>query len=259
MDDLKYDLAVIGGGAAGTVAAVTAGVLGARVALIEKSGRLGGECTWTGCVPSKALLRAAEAYWRAGHSPFIGADTSAGTVDLKALVRQKDEVVTALRKEKYEDLIDHYGIDLITGSAQFIDEATIDVDGRTLTAGRFLIATGAAPWTPPIQGLADVAYLTSTTALELEALPHDLIVVGANAIGLELGQIILHLGSRVTFVEAMDRVAPFEEPEISAAISSMCPVAALRRPRRSISGQAIRSTTLPPSKRRWACRHSRSG
>ncbi|MEX1208118.1 MAG: mercury(II) reductase [Acidimicrobiia bacterium] len=213
-----YDLVVIGSGSSAFAAAIKARDLGASVALVERD-TIGGTCVNIGCVPSKALLRAAESYWRAGHSPFAGIDTSADEVDLQALVAQKDEVVAALRKEKYEDLLDHYGIDLVEGNARFIDEDTVDVGGRTLTAGRFLIATGAAPWVPPIDGLSDVGYLTSTTALEQQTLPAELIVVGANAIGLELGQLFLHLGSHVTFVEALDRVAPFEEPEISEAIS----------------------------------------
>lgn len=217
-EDREYDLLVIGSGSAAFAAAIKARDLGASVALVER-GTVGGTCVNIGCVPSKALLRAAESYWRAGHSPFSGVETSAGKVDLQALMAQKDEVVVALRTEKYEDLLDHYEIDLIKGSARFVDTKTVDIGGRIVSAGRVLIATGAAPWVPPIDGLSDVGYLTSTSALELQTLPNDLIVVGANAIGLELGQLFLHLGSRVTFVEALDRIAPFEEPEISAAIS----------------------------------------
>jgi mercuric reductase len=134
------------------------------------------------------------------------------------LVAQKDELVATMQQEKYEDLIGVYGIDLIRGEARFTGPDTVEVDGRQVKAGRFLIATGAAPWAPPIEGLDDTGYLTSTIALDLAELPAELIVVGANAIGLELGQLFLHLGTRVTLVEALDRVAPFEEPEISAAL-----------------------------------------
>ncbi|GIU92824.1 MAG: mercuric reductase [Acidimicrobiia bacterium] len=186
--------------------------------MIER-GTLGGTCVNIGCVPSKALLRAAEHYHRAGHSPFAGVDTSAGKVDLAALVAQKDELVAALRKEKYQDLVELYGFDLIPGEATFVDPETLAVDGSRLRARRYLIATGASPWAPPIEGLDRVGYLTSTSALELTTLPEDLIVVGANAIGLELGQLFLHLGAKVTFVEVLDRIAPFEEPEISQALT----------------------------------------
>ncbi|MEX2252377.1 MAG: mercury(II) reductase [Acidimicrobiia bacterium] len=213
----EYDLLIIGAGSAAFAAAIKASELGARVAMVERD-TVGGTCVNIGCVPSKTLLAAAHHYHRAGHSPFAGVPTTVGTVDLQALVAQKDELVATMRQEKYEDLIDIYGIDLIRGEARFTGPDTVEVDGRQVRAGRFLIATGAAPWAPPIEGLDDTGYLTSTTALELTQLPAELVVIGANAIGLELGQLFLHLGTRVTFVEALDRIAPFEEPEISAAL-----------------------------------------
>jgi mercuric reductase len=212
-----YDLLIVGAGSAAFAAAIKASELGARTVMVERDS-LGGTCVNIRCVPSKALLRAAEHYHRAGRSSFAGVPTSAGTVDLPALVAQKDELVATMRQEKYEDLVDIYGIDLIRGQARFTGPDTVEVDGREVRAGRFLIGTGAAPWAPPIAGLDDAGYLTATTALDLTELPGELIVVGANAIGLELGQLFLHLGTRVTFVEALDRIAPFEEPEISASL-----------------------------------------
>ncbi|MCH7585776.1 MAG: mercury(II) reductase [Acidobacteria bacterium] len=217
--DGEYDLVIIGSGSGAFAAAIKARDLGARVAIVERD-QVGGTCVNIGCVPSKALLRAAEAYWRAGHSPFAGLETQAGAIDLPALMAQKDDIVSKLRKEKYEDLLTHYEIDLIRGEATFTDGETLDVGGRALKAFRFLIATGAAPWVPPIDGIDSVEYLTSTSALELEEVPAELIVVGANAIGLEIGQLYTHLGAKVTFVEALDRVAPFEEPEISDLITT---------------------------------------
>ncbi|MEX1209106.1 MAG: mercury(II) reductase [Acidimicrobiia bacterium] len=217
--DGDHDLLIIGSGSAAFAAAIKASELGARVAMVER-GTVGGTCVNVGCVPSKALLRAAEHYHRAGRSPFAGLPTAVGSVDLAALVAQKDDLVNTMRREKYEDLIDVYGIDLIRGEARFTGPDTVEVDGRVVSAGRYLIATGAAPWTPPIAGLNEVGYLTSTTALGLTELPAEMIVVGANAIGLELGQLFAHLGSRVTLVEVLDRIAPFEEPEISAALQA---------------------------------------
>lgn len=215
--DGEYDLLIIGSGSAAFAAAIKASELGARIAMVERD-TIGGTCVNVGCVPSKALLRAAEHYHRAGNSPFAGVPTSVGTVDLPALVAQKDELVKTMQQEKYVDLLDVYGIDLIRGEARFTGTDTVEADGREVAAGRFLVAAGAAPWTPPIEGIDEVGYLTSTTALELTDLPAELIVVGANAIGLELGQLFAHLGSRVTFVEVLDRVAPFEEPELSAVL-----------------------------------------
>jgi len=212
--DDDFDFLIIGSGSAAFAAAIKARDLGARVGMIERS-TIGGTCVNIGCVPSKALLRAAESYWRAGHSPFAGLETTAGAINLPALMDQKRGLVETLRKEKYADLVDLYGIEFLEGDATFVDENTIDLGGRHLKAFRFLIATGAEPWVPPIDGLQDVDYLTSTEALELEKVPEDMIVVGANSIGLELGQLFTHLGVKVTFVETLDRIAPFEEPEIS--------------------------------------------
>jgi mercuric reductase len=217
--DEDYDLLIIGAGSASFAAAIKATELGARVAIAER-GTVGGTCVNIGCVPSKALLRAAEHHHRAAHSPFAGVPTTAGAVDLSALVGQKDELVATMRREKYEDLLDIYEIDLLRGDAHFTGPDTVEVEGRQVRAGRYLVATGAAPWAPPVDGLDDTGYLTSTTALELTTVPETMIVVGANAIGLELGQLFVHLGTQVTLVEALDRIAPFEEPEISAALQA---------------------------------------
>jgi mercuric reductase len=126
-----------------------------------------------------------------------------------------------MRKEKYEDLLGAYGIDLVLGAARFADERTLEVDGQPLRAAAYLIATGAVPAVPQIPGLADAGYLTSTSALDLERVPETLAVIGANAVGLELGQLFCHLGTQVTFFDVLDRVAPFEEPEISAALADV--------------------------------------
>ncbi|MER3419645.1 MAG: mercury(II) reductase, partial [Chloroflexota bacterium] len=179
----------------------------------------GGTCVNVGCVPSKVLLRVAEIYHLAGRHPFAGLETRAGRVNLAALIAQKDELVAALRREKYLDLVQAYDWELRRGHAQFLDDRTLAVDGQPLRARVYLIATGAAPFIPPIPGLAECGYLTSTTALELRDLPVSMAVIGGNAIGLELGQAFARLGVHVTVLEVLDRIAPFEEPEVSAALA----------------------------------------
>ncbi len=216
----EYDLLVIGAGSAAFAAAIRARDQGARVALVEH-GTVGGTCVNVGCVPSKALLRAGEVYFQAGHQDFAGVQTSAGKVDLAALVAQKDELVGAMRQQKYLDLVDAYGFELIPGHAEFAGPDTVLVDGRTITAGAYLVATGASPAVPPIEGLADAGYLTSTTALGLKELPASMAVIGANAIGLELGQLFVHLGTKVLFFDVLERIAPFEEPEVSEALTAI--------------------------------------
>jgi mercuric reductase len=213
-NDAEYDLLVIGGGSAAFAAAIRATKLGARVAIVERN-TIGGTCVNVGCIPSKNLLAAAEVYRQAGHHPFSGISTSSSGVDMETLVGVKSDVVTKIRKEKYSDLADVYGFEVIEGNARFISPEAVEVDGREIRAAHFVIATGSAPWAPPIDGLEDSGYLTSTTSMELKELPESLIVVGGNYIGLEMGQLFANLGSKVTIVEALDRIAPLEEPEIS--------------------------------------------
>jgi mercuric reductase len=165
-----FDLVVVGSGSAAFAAAIRASERGARTAMIERE-QVGGTCVNVGCVPSKALLRAAEAFHQAGHHDFSGIRTSAEAVDMAALVGQKDELVARMRVEKYLDLIEAYGFELIRGDARFSGPKTIEVGERTLSAGAILIATGASPTAPPIPGLGEAGFLTSTTALALDAVP----------------------------------------------------------------------------------------
>lgn len=215
---VDYDLVAIGGGSAAFAAAITATGAGHRVAVVE-AGTIGGTCVNVGCVPSKALLRAGELRAAARSNPFPGLGISAGGVDLASLVAQKDELVDALRQAKYLDLVDAYGFDVITGRARFLDRHTLQAGDRRITARAWLVSTGAAPRVPRISGLEHAGYLTSTTALELTEVPGRLAVIGANAVGLELGQFFTHVGSTVTYLDVADRIAPFEEPEIAAALT----------------------------------------
>lgn len=215
-----WDLAILGSGSAAFAAAIRAVDLGASVVMIERS-TTGGTCVNVGCVPSKALIRAGEIQHLAQRHGITGVRTSAEPVDLRALVGQKDQLVSQLRGEKYEDLLGEYGIDFIRGTAMFTGPDTLLVDGRAVTAGKYVVATGASPAVPPIPGLDEAGYLTSTSALDLDRVPRSLAVIGANAIGLELGQFFSHAGADVTFFDALDRIAPFEEPEISDALTAV--------------------------------------
>ncbi len=215
-----HDLLIIGGGSAAFAAAIKARDQGARVAMVEH-GTIGGTCVNVGCVPSKALLRAGEVYWQAGRHDFAGVETAGGRVDLRALVAQKDELVETMRTEKYLDLGEAYGWELIRGHAEFTGPDQVSVNGRTITASAYLVATGASPAVPPIEGLEEAGHLTSTTALDLAEVPGSLGVIGANAIGLELGQFFLYLGTEVVFFDVLDRIAPFEEPEVSEVLAKV--------------------------------------
>jgi mercuric reductase len=186
--------------------------------MIER-GTVGGTCVNIGCVPSKTLIRAGEINHLARQNPFAGLNTTAGPVDLKTLVAEKNELVRDLRQHKYVDLIDEYGFELIRGEARFVNEETVEVDGRQITARNFLIATGASPAVPNIPGLKDVDYLVSTTALELQEVPKRLAVIGSGYIALELGQLFHNLGAEVTLMQRSARVLKSYDPEVSKAVT----------------------------------------
>ncbi|MDT0278230.1 mercury(II) reductase [Blastococcus goldschmidtiae] len=211
------DLAVIGSGGAAMAAAIAARQAGASVVLIEQ-GTLGGTCVNVGCVPSKTLLAAAGARHGAATHPFTGVETSAGGVDLAALVAQKDELVGRLRQAKYADVADAYEFPVQPGRVRFRNLETLEVDGRPLRARAYLIATGAVPDVPDLPGLPDVPYLTSTTAMELTELPESLVVIGAGYVGMEQAQLFAHLGARVTIV---GRLAPLAEPELAELLAGV--------------------------------------
>ena len=214
---MVYDLAIVGSGGAGFAAAIAASSRGLSVVMVERS-TTGGTCVNVGCIPSKALLAAAQSRHVAGEIRFPGMSPSAAPVDMAALLAGKDGIVEGLRKEKYEDLAAGYGWRMVHGEARFVAGPALEVAGERIEAAHYLVATGAAPWVPPVPGLDEAGYLTSTSALALARLPESLVVVGGNYVGLELGQLFSRLGCRVTLLEALDRLAPGEEPELSEVI-----------------------------------------
>jgi len=215
---IRYDLAVVGNGSAGFSAAITAAEQGAQVAMIGH-GTIGGTCVNVGCVPSKAMIRATEAVHHANvaSSKFAGVEAAGAVVDWKALVAQKDHLVTSLRQAKYADLLPSYNnVAYIEGQAK-LAPGGVQVDGRLISAEKVIIATGTRPAVPAIPGVAQVPYLTSTTALELEELPKSLLVLGGGYVGVELAQTLARAGVKVTLI-CRSRLLPEAEPEIGAAL-----------------------------------------
>ena len=212
------DLVVLGAGSAGFSAAIRASELGARVALIG-AGTIGGTCVNIGCVPSKTLIRAAEAVHHGKTAArFAGITASARLTDWAALMAQKDALVAGMREAKYAALLPQYeGVRYVEGAARFTADGLVAADER-FPAERVVIATGASPAIPPIPGLGDVAYLTSTTALALDRLPRSLLVIGGGVIGCELGQMFARFGVAVTIV-CRSHLLPGFEPEVVAALT----------------------------------------
>lgn len=216
LEDRAFDLAIIGSGGGAFAAAIAARRRDLRVVMVER-GTVGGTCVNIGCIPSKALLAAAETRHRAAQARFAGVSTDAGPVDLAALVAAKDEIVDGLRQAKYIDIASEYGIELIEGDARFVEGPAVVVDGRRIEAAHFLVATGAEPSMPDVPGLADSGYLTSTTAMELDELPASMTIIGGGPVAMEQAQLFAHLGTRVTML-VRSTLARGEEPEVSDAI-----------------------------------------
>ena len=176
-----YDLVVVGSGSAGVAAALEARSRGARVLVVE-AGTLGGTCVNVGCVPSKTLLRAGEAAHRAKKASFPGIEPQGVRVNFPAVAAARDELIQTLRKEKYEDVLLATGVRLRRGEARFLDEATLAVDGESLTARAYLIATGAEAYRPPIPGLRAAGVWTYKEATTATELPKSLAVIGGGAV-----------------------------------------------------------------------------
>ncbi|HSL57611.1 MAG TPA: FAD-dependent oxidoreductase [Acidimicrobiales bacterium] len=198
---VAYDLVVVGGGAGGLVAAKEARRRGASVVIVQ-DGPVGGDCTFTGCVPSKALLAAAAS----------GADFD----DAMGRVHRAVERIAATEDAA---ALAAFDIDVIDGFARFTSPTSLEVDGRTISSRRFVVATGARPSLPPIPGLRESSPLTTETLFDLSSRPGSMIVLGGGPIGCEMAQAFARLGTRVTLVEALDRILPREEPDASAVIA----------------------------------------
>ncbi len=214
-----YDLVVIGAGATGLAAARAARRGNRRVALVEAA-RPGGDCTHYGCVPSKALLETAKrvATARSGAGYGFTADVE---VDFAAVMARVKAVIGEIERDESPELLAREGIDLIRGWARFVGPHTVDVEGRAVTGGRFVLATGAAAVLPGIDGLAGAESLDNRTVFDLGELPEHLLVMGGGNIGVELAQAFRRLGSRVTVVEALPRILSKDEPGAGAVLASV--------------------------------------
>ena len=211
----NYDLAIIGMGAAGLTAAPFAVRLGAKGAAID-NGRIGGDCTWTGCVPSKTLIKAARLVHQMRTAERFGLDAVELKVDYGGLRDHIRQVIDVIYQPTSPDSLREKGMDVFTGTPRFRDAHTIEIDGAEITAGKTIICTGAVPSIPTIEGLADVDYQTYLDIWDKGALPRHLIVIGAGPIGRELAQAFRRLGTNVTLLEAAGSIG--DDPDVSEVL-----------------------------------------
>jgi pyruvate/2-oxoglutarate dehydrogenase complex dihydrolipoamide dehydrogenase (E3) component len=213
----RYDLVVLGGGAAGLTASVVAGRLGARVALVEREEQPGGDCLFWGCVPSKALLASAKLAHEMRTAARLGLEPIEPGIDFARVMERVHAAVAEAGRRDTPEHLRREGVEVVRGHGAFAGPGLIDVDGRQLRYRKAIIATGSRPAQLP--GLPDGHALTNETVFDLRGRPARLAIVGGGSTGVELGQALARLGSAVTIVEAAERLLSREEPEVGRLIA----------------------------------------
>lgn len=218
MKTQETDLLALGGGTAGLVSAAGAAYLGVRATLVEKAS-LGGDCLWTGCVPSKALIASARLAHAMRRAPELGLEGVApGPAFGKVMARMRgarERVAHHDDPERFRAM----GVDVRFGAARFVGPDTVEVEGEgRFRSPRIVIATGALPSAPPIEGLSEAGYVDHHSAFDMEELPGRVLVLGAGPIGLEFAQVFSRLGASVTVVEMLPRILPREDADIAEAL-----------------------------------------
>jgi len=209
---VEYDLVVIGGGSGGLVVAGVAASLKAKVALVERD-RLGGDCLWYGCVPSKSLIHASRVAYDVKHAGRFGIYCKDPEIDFAKAIGHVQGVISTIQPHDSPERFAGLGVEVIFGSGKFIDQKTFEVNNRRLKARAFVIATGSRPAAPPIPGLQEAGYITNEEVFSITERPDSLAIIGGGPIGCELGQAFSRLGSQVTIIASRDRLLPKEDPE----------------------------------------------
>ncbi|MGH8917850.1 MAG: dihydrolipoyl dehydrogenase family protein [Actinomycetes bacterium] len=215
----RHDLVILGGGTGGLVAAQIAAGIGARVALVERD-RTGGDCLWTGCVPSKSLIAIAATAHRMRHADALGLPAVDPEIDLARVMEQVRRVICEIEPHDSPAHLRAGGVEVIQADGQFTGPGRIEAGGHELRWRAAIIATGSEPAAPPIPGLGDARPLSTDTLWDLRELPRRLLVLGGGPIGCELAQAFTRLGAEVTVVELADRLLLKEERQASELIRS---------------------------------------
>jgi dihydrolipoamide dehydrogenase len=217
----RRDLVVIGGGAGGLVVASVASQLGLEVTLVESKPRLGGDCLHTGCVPSKTLIRAARVASLMRRAGDFGLPPANPAVDMGRVSDHVKSVIDHIQQHDDPARFRGYGCEVLFGPARFVDSHTVQVNERTLSARRFVIATGSRPMVPPIDGLEAALYVTNEQVFDFRELPKRLVVLGGGAVGVEMAQAFTRLGSRVTIIEQQAQLLPVEDSDLAHALANI--------------------------------------
>ena len=216
MADYNYDIGIIGAGAAGLTVASGAAQLGAKTLLIEKETAIGGDCLHYGCVPSKTLIKTAHVYHLMKNGPVFGLPALIPPpVDFKEIANRIRSVISVIQKHDSVERFCKLGAMVEFGESRFIDEHTISLAGRSISARTWVISTGSSPAVPPIPGLEKTPYLTNREIFSLDQLPASLIILGAGPIAIEMAQAFCRLGSKVTVIQRSDQILSREDRDMA--------------------------------------------
>ena len=217
-----YDIGIIGGGAAGLTVASGAAQLGAKTLLIEKEPALGGDCLHYGCVPSKTLIRSAHVYHDIKQADRYGLPVvDLPPVDFAGIARRIRDVIAVIQEHDSEARFCKLGAKVVFGRAFFKNPHTVDLDGRPISAKKWVIATGSSAAIPPIPGLREIETITNREIFSLKRLPDRMVVLGAGPIGIEMAQAFGRLGTRVTVVDRGEQILGKEDPDMAAAVQAV--------------------------------------
>ena len=212
-----YDLVAVGGGTGGLVAAAGAAYLGMRPAIVEKTA-LGGDCLWTGCVPSKALIASARLARKMDQAAALGLrPAKGGDRDFRAVMERMRAARSTVAHHDDPERFRKMGVGVHFGAARFLDATTVEVEGvGRIRSKRIVLATGALPSTPPISGLAEAGHWNHETVFDQNELPESVVVLGGGPIGLEFAQVFSRLGAKTTVLEMAPSILVREDPDVSA-------------------------------------------
>ncbi|NNC99821.1 MAG: FAD-dependent oxidoreductase, partial [Gammaproteobacteria bacterium] len=219
MSKYEANIVVIGAGSAGLVSAYIAAAVKARVILIERH-KMGGDCLNTGCVPSKALLRSAKIADYLHRAEEFGMEAVPVRPVFSKVLKRVHRVIADIEPHDSVERYTELGVECVSGEAQIIDAHTVRVGERSITTRSIIIAAGARPFVPPIEGLDQINYLTSDNVWELQQQPRRLVVLGGGPIGCELSQAFAKLGSEVTVVEMLDQLMGREDSDVAEHIAA---------------------------------------
>ena len=216
MTQYDFDCGVIGGGAAGLTFASGAAQLGAKTLLVEREDRLGGDCLHYGCVPSKTLIQCAKVYHLMNSGAAFGLpQPEVPPVDFRRISARIESVIERIRQHDSEERFCALGVKVVFGPAAFLDEHTVEVDGRRFTAAKWLIATGSSASVPPVDGLESTPYITNREIFSLDRLPESMLCIGGGPVAVEMAQAFRRLGCRVTVIQRSGQILPREDKDMA--------------------------------------------